>query len=332
MSIFFTFFVFFGFKIQEIRCYLVEKRLRFSFSLILFAFFPYSKTGSNSIQIHSLVDEVISMLQTRKAHLPRFIDVEDGQFIEFRQTKESYYLETHQEKQTQLTEPFPMEQVSVKEEESSFVLSKNKSKTFVFLIVMLLMGFVSWNLSQVFWQETEIYLSTSGPSIMTGDSFNPPSTNSTNDKNQSTTAMNSTFGYVVHTQHKINDLYEETKGIVQNFSIGNLTHQEKVEKTEELIKALEEMESYNDSFLGSETNSNIKKYYQLNQERLQTLKEGLEGVKACTYRSQTITLINEKILVDQTTYQVQLNVFKAILDEQKLNYYEKDGKLFFEFK
>ena len=98
-----------------------------------------------------------------------------------------------------------------------------------------------------------------------------------------------------------------------------------------MIKALEEMENYNRSFLGVETNLKIKQYYQLNEDRLKTLKEGLEEVKACTYRSQAITLINEKILMDQATYQAQLDVFKLILKEQKLDFYEKDGKLYFNF-
>lgn len=269
----------------------------------------------------------------KNSHHPRFIDVEDGEFIEFRQAKESYYLETHQENQPQSLDHEPLLS-SEETEDSSFTVLKNKKGYFAFLFILLLMGFVIWNLSQVFWKETESYLNTVGPTIMNESSMTnglPTSANSSETVNLSVSKGNSILGYFIHTQHGINALYEEAKLIVKDFSTGNLTHREKVEKVEKLIETLKEVESYNNSYLGVEGNSTIKQYYQLNQSRLNVLEAGLKTVQESTYRSTTIDLMNEKILEDQVIYQTQLKVFKTFLTEQHLNFYEKDGKLYFDF-
>lgn len=265
------------------------------------------------------------MFMLKNAHQPRFIDVEDGQFIEFRQTKESYYLETHQENQ-------PLELVEVEinsdetPEDSSFAALKNKKGYLAFLLILLLMGFIIWNLSHVFWKETESYLNNIGPTLL-----QESSSDTTVEATLSVSKGNAILGYFIHTQHGINALYEETKWVVKHFSTGNLTQQEKVEKIENLIEALEEMEIYNHSYLGVETHATIKEVYQLNDSRLQVLKQGLLEIRATNYRAEAIETMNLKILEDQVIYHQQLEAFKTFLTEQQLAFYEKDGKLYFNF-
>lgn len=298
-------------------------------SLILFTIFVYSKAGSNSKQIILGHDEVNFMFQLKKSHHPRFIDVEDGQFIEFRQAKESYYLETHQENQIQPIDT-EISCVSLETEDSSLTVLKNKKGLFAFLFILLLMGFVIWNLSRVFWKETEVYLDTVGPTLVAESTASLNSTSSQG-LSLSVSKANAVLGYFIHTQHGINALYEEAKSIVQNFSTGNLTYQEKVKKVELLMEALKEMETYNNSYLGIETNPTVKQYYQINQSRLSLLKDGLTQIQTVTYRSEAIALLNQSILEDQPVYQEQIDAFKQYLEEQQLNFYEKDGKLYFDF-
>lgn len=280
-----------------------------------------------------MVDEVIFMFKLTKPNQTRFIDIDLGaeRFIDFHQTKESYYLATHQEKQNEDSLNHQDLLLSTpSEEENPSIDSSPKEKRHVifFLMVLMLMGFVIWNLCSVFLTDTKAYLQTSGPMLFLEQNQSNSSESLTASLHQ-TGKLNESLGYFIYTQNGINNYYEESKTVINHFLKGRITQQEKVEKIQGLIKGLDQLAKYNQSL--TKDNEFLSDFIQLNDERIETLKDALELIEATDYRSECVSLLNQAILEDQSIYERQVNIIKSFLTQSRLNYQEINGKLYFDF-
>ena len=96
-----------------------------------------------------------------------------------------------------------------------------------------------------------------------------------------------------------------------------------------MIKGLDQLAKYNQSL--TKDNEFLSDFIQLNDERIEILKDALELIEAADYRSECVSLLNQAILEDQSIYERQVNIIKSFLTQSRLNYQEINGKLYFDF-
>lgn len=284
----------------------------------------------------------------------RYVEFKDGQFVTIHQTKASSRMATQEDKQrfedltqgySESSQPFSFESeaaespLTLQEEPSTFFEEKlpnqwKQGASLIFFVFLLCMAFIIFQLTHVFFNETQAYLKTDQvPLIHQLDKWlalngQEPLTPS----KHSTELVMTDLTQVLHIHHAINESYETLKAITQDYASTKISAGERNYRLGMVLTEINQLIDYNQSRWQERQNSDSRALYEANDARLTHLTQVVSVLLEAPYRGLSIDQLNEGILNDQPLFEHQIQAFKDILDQYQIPYTEAGGKLQFSFE
>ena len=268
----------------------------------------------------------------------RFVEFKEGQFITIHQTKASSRLATQEDKQRfdDLAQTNPSKEG---EEPQTFFEQRippfwSQRVNFIFLVFLIGMAFIIFQLSSLFLSDTQAYLSTHQIPII--DQLDQWLTLKGEDTQgsiiDSTEVVMTDLTQVLHLHHSINESYESVKTIIRDYASTKISAGERNQRLKVLLTEMEQLSAYNQSRLEDREGSKSRSLYEANAARLTHFMQVIQVLLDAPYRALSLEQLNEGIEQDQPFFQQQVKVFKEVLEAQGIPYTETNGKLHFSFE
>lgn len=287
------------------------------------------------------------LLNLNRPERHRYVEFKDGQFVTIHQTKASSRLATQEDKQ-RFNDSFSIDafeqseasQVGVENEDALTFFEQRippvwkKGMNLIFLVFLIMMAFIIFQLSRVFLSDTQAYLETHQIPLMEQieSFFGSDETNTPNVGVNSTELVLTDLTQVMHIQHSINESYEELKVIIRNYMSGRMMSSERNQYLTPLLTEMNQLESYNQTRLDDRSSSAGETLYKANALRIQNLIQVIETLLTSNSRRMSLDQLNAGIENDRPLFEQQVQAFKNALDENNIPYTEKNGKLHFSFE
>lgn len=287
------------------------------------------------------------LLNLNRPERHRYVEFKDGQFVTIHQTKASSRLATQEDKQ-RFNDSFSIDafeqsetsQVGLEKEESLTFFEQiippvwKKGMNLIFLVFLIMMAFIIFQLSRVFLSDTQAYLETHQIPLMEQieSFFSSDEANTPNVGVNSTELVLTDLTQVMHIQHSINESYEELKVIIRNYASGRMMSSERNQYLTPLLTEMSQLESYNQTRLDDRSSSAGEALYKANALRIQNLIQVIETLLTSNSRRMSLDQLNAGIENDRPLFEQQVQAFKNALDENNIPYTEKNGKLHFSFE
>lgn len=279
------------------------------------------------------------LIFTKSSPRFRYIEYQEGAFIETRQTKENCHLAVHEQTQLDLTPPpFSTLEFHASREPISDSLGApsqthqalsppTKKRTpwlfFIVLVFVALLAWMCWTLGKIYLEESSGLLSTLPQTPVQLLSSSVETTKGASD------AALSQLTYALHLHHEINHLYEEGKTIMRAYGRGELTYAQRTSQLQELSQRVTtqlrvheaQMESQSDPYWLALADTSL-----IRLEHYQTVLQSLESVVS---RVQSVALLNQGIEADTPFFDQHIDQFKQALSAYEIPYVEMEGRLQF---
>lgn len=287
------------------------------------------------------------LLTLNRPERHRYVEFKDGQFVTIHQTKASSRLATQEDKQRfeELAQTYNSNEGGVK----TFQLEQEEPKTFfeqslppmwkkganlIFLVFLIGMAFIIFQLSSVFLSDTQAYLSTEQIPLI--DQLDQWLTLKGEETQRvpidSTEVVMTDLTQVLHIHHTLNESYETIKGVVRDYASTRISAGERNQRLAVILKEMQQLKAYNQSRLEERQESKSQAVYEANADRLTHLIQVLETLLEAPYRALSLEQLNEGIAQDQPLFEQQVKAFKGVLEAHNIPYTETNGKLHFSFE
>lgn len=277
----------------------------------------------------------------------RYVEFKEGQFVTIHQTKASSRLATQEDKQrfedlaqTKTSEKSGAKTFQSETEEPQTIFEQKippiwkKGVNLIFLVFLIGMAFIIFQLSSLFLSDTQAYLSTNQISII--EQFDQwlilKGEDTQTSQTDPTEMVMTDLTQVLHIHHALNEAYETVKEITRDYASARISAGERNQRLTIVLTEMNQLSDYNQSRLEERHQSKSRILYEANTARLTHFIEGIEQLLEAPYRALSLEQLNKNIEQDQPLFNQQVQAFKDVLDAYQIPYTETNGKLHFSFE
>lgn len=277
----------------------------------------------------------------------RYVEFKEGQFVTIHQTKASSRLATQEDKQrfedlaqTKTSEKGGAKTFQSETEEPQTIFEQKippiwkKGVNLIFLVFLIGMAFIIFQLSSLFLSDTQAYLSTNQISII--EQFDQwlilKGEDTQTSQTDPTEVVMTDLTQVLHIHHALNEAYETVKEITRDYASARISAGERNQRLTIVLTEMNQLSDYNQSRLEERHQSKSRILYEANTARLTHFIEGIEQLLEAPYRALSLEQLNKNIEQDQPLFNQQVQAFKDVLDAYQIPYTETNGKLHFSFE